>query len=409
MTERRKTRRVMVGSVPIGGDSPVSIQSMTSVPMEDAKATIAQIGRLAAAGADIVRVAVRNLEAAGRLGEIIAASPVPVAADIHFDHRVALAAIRAGARKIRLNPGNIGGPEKVREVVAAAMDAGVPVRIGVNAGSLDRKRFPHPTPENMVQSAMEHLRILEAEGFTDIIVSLKSSDVQLTVEANRLFSRACDYPLHLGLTEAGYGTVCIVNSSVAIGTLLMEGIGDTVRVSMTGDPAEEIPVAREDTGGLRRAAGLRADHLLPHLRPHRPGPGPALPGQGDRGDRQETPRGGTEIVGALDHGGGDGLRGERAGRGHGGGRGGRRRTRWFHAPLLPRRKDTEDPAERGPGCCVGGGGADSGCEGGFTGGGFTEGGFTGGGFTGGGFTEGGFTGGGFTEGGLTVSGGVSRG
>ncbi|MBN1531683.1 MAG: flavodoxin-dependent (E)-4-hydroxy-3-methylbut-2-enyl-diphosphate synthase [Spirochaetes bacterium] len=256
MMERKKTRRVMVGSVPVGGGAPVSIQSMTSVPTEDAAGTIAQIGRLAAAGAEIVRVAVRSLEAAGSLGDIIAASPVPVAADIHFDYRIALAAIRAGVHKVRLNPGNIGGTERVREVVAAARERGVPIRIGVNAGSLDRRRFPHPSPENMVESAMEHVRILEAEGFADIIVSLKSSDVRLTVEANRLFSRTCDYPLHLGLTEAGYGTACIVNSAVAIGTLLMEGIGDTVRVSMTGDPAGELPVARGilEASGERRAA-----------------------------------------------------------------------------------------------------------------------------------------------------------
>ncbi len=240
----------------IGGGAPVTVQSMTTVPLDDVKGTKGQIERLAAAGADLIRVAVRNLDAVPFLKEITAGSPLPIAADIHFDHRIALESIKAGVHKIRLNPGNIGGREKVREVVKAAGDAGVPIRIGVNAGSLDRKRFPHPTPENMVLSAMEHVEILEREGFADIVVSLKSSDVGLTVAANRLFAAARDYPLHLGLTEAGYGTACVVGSSVAIGTLLMEGIGDTVRVSMTGDPVEEIPVALRilEACGARTAA-----------------------------------------------------------------------------------------------------------------------------------------------------------
>jgi len=256
MTTRKNTREVKVGHVVIGGNSPVSIQSMTNLPLEDIPGTIAQIGRLKEAGADIVRLAVRNLDVIPALREVIRSVSLPITADIHFDHRLALAAIEAGAGKIRINPGNIGGADRVRDVVRAALDAGVALRVGVNAGSLDRKKYPHPTPENMVASAMDSIDLLEEYGFADIIVSLKSSDVALTVEANRLFAEKRDYPLHLGLTEAGYGMTCVVNSSVAIGTLLMEGIGDTIRVSMTGDPVEEIPVARRilEAAGLRKTA-----------------------------------------------------------------------------------------------------------------------------------------------------------
>jgi len=227
---------------------------MTSVPLEDVRATVGQVHRLEQEGAQLVRLAVRNEEAVSFLREVRREVRLPLSADIHFNHRIALAAIEAGIDKIRINPGNIGGTEKVKEVVRAARERGVPIRIGVNGGSLDTGRYPEPTPENMVASAMDHVRILEDCDFFDIVVSLKSSDVGTTVTANRLFARCAQYPLHVGLTEAGYGLACTVHSSVAIGALLLEGIGDTVRVSMTGDPVEEVRVAKR----ILEATGLRA-------------------------------------------------------------------------------------------------------------------------------------------------------
>ncbi|HOT43833.1 MAG TPA: flavodoxin-dependent (E)-4-hydroxy-3-methylbut-2-enyl-diphosphate synthase [Spirochaetota bacterium] len=253
--QRRKTRQVRAGSLAIGGGAPVSIQTMATVPIERTDDAIAQVRALASAGAELVRVALRSAEAAELLRKLIPAVQVPVCADIHFDHRIALAAIRAGVHKVRINPGNIGDPKGVREVVAAARDRGVPIRIGVNSGSVDRRRFPEVTPKSLVASAMEHVVILEENGFADIVVSIKASDIARTVAANELFASQRDYPLHVGLTEAGYGMTCIVQSSVAIGHLLMEGIGDTIRVSMTGDPAEEIIVARKilESAGEREA------------------------------------------------------------------------------------------------------------------------------------------------------------
>jgi (E)-4-hydroxy-3-methylbut-2-enyl-diphosphate synthase len=248
------TRQVRAGRLAIGGGAPVSIQSMTSVPLEDVRATVEQVRRLEAEGAELVRLAVRNEEVVAFLKEVRREVSMPLSADIHFNHRIAIAAIEAGIDKIRINPGNIGGTEKVREVVRAARERGVPIRIGVNGGSLDPGRYSEPTPENMVASAMDHVRILEDCDFFDIVVSLKSSDVTATVTANRLFSRCAQYPLHVGLTEAGYGLACTVHSSVAIGALLLEGIGDTVRVSMTGDPVEEVRVAKR----ILEATGLRA-------------------------------------------------------------------------------------------------------------------------------------------------------
>ena len=241
---RRATREVRAGSLAIGGDSPVSIQSMTSVPLEDLEGTVRQVGALAAEGADLVRVAVRNVDVAKNLRALIASSPVPLCADIHFDYRIALAAIDAGISKVRINPGNIGDSAKVREVVKAAGARKIPIRVGVNAGSVDRKRFPEVTPGALVESALEHVVILEDNGFADIVVSLKSSDMFETIEANRLFAQRRDYPLHIGLTEAGYGTACLVQSSIAIGHLLLGGIGDTIRVSMTGDPVQEVTAAK---------------------------------------------------------------------------------------------------------------------------------------------------------------------
>jgi (E)-4-hydroxy-3-methylbut-2-enyl-diphosphate synthase len=253
--QRRKTRQVRAGSLAIGGGAPVSIQTMACVPVERIEEAIAQVRNLADAGAELVRVALRSVEAAEYLRKLLPAVKVPISADIHFDHRIALAAIKAGVHKVRINPGNIGDAEGVREVVAAARDNGVPIRIGVNSGSVDRRKFPEVTPESLVASAMEHVRILEENNFTDIVVSIKASDIARTVAANELFASQRDYPVHVGLTEAGYGLTCAIQSSVAIGHLLMEGIGDTIRVSMTGDPAEEIIVARKilESVGERKA------------------------------------------------------------------------------------------------------------------------------------------------------------
>lgn len=243
--QRRKTRQVKAGALAIGGGAPVSVQTMACIPVERTEEALAQIRGLAEAGAELVRVALRSVEAAEHLKTILRGVAIPISADIHFDHRIALAAINAGVHKVRINPGNIGEAGGVREVVAAAKDRGIPIRIGVNSGSVDRRKFPEVTPESLVASAMEHVAILEDNGFSDIVVSIKSSDIAQTIDANKLFAAQRDYPVHVGLTEAGYGLTCAIQSSVAIGHLLMEGIGDTIRVSMTGDPADEIVVARK--------------------------------------------------------------------------------------------------------------------------------------------------------------------
>ncbi|MCP4129766.1 MAG: flavodoxin-dependent (E)-4-hydroxy-3-methylbut-2-enyl-diphosphate synthase [bacterium] len=243
--QRKKTRQVTVGPLIIGGDAPVSVQSMTSVPIEDVAGTIDQLTRLKDQGVDLVRLALRNEEAVDYLAQVIKAVDMPLSADIHFNYRIAIAAMKAGIHKIRINPGNIGDAARVREVVTAAKDYGVPIRIGVNAGSIDRKKYTEASPENLVESALEHVRILEDNDFTNIVVSIKSSDIFQNIEANKLFSQKRDYPLHIGLTEAGFGMHCIVQSSVVLGHLLMEGIGDTIRVSMTGDPVQEVVVGKK--------------------------------------------------------------------------------------------------------------------------------------------------------------------
>lgn len=250
---RRKTRPVTVRSLVIGGDAPVSIQSMTNLPIEDVRGTVAQIERLRAAGADLVRLAVRNEESIAHLREIRRAVDAPLSADVHFNHRIALMAIEAGIDKVRINPGNIGSDDRVRAVIDAARERRVPVRIGVNGGSIDLKKYPAVTPESLAQSALDHVRILEDRDFSDIVVSIKSSDLRQTIAANARFAELRDYPLHIGLTEAGYGISCVVQSTLAIGHLLLAGIGDTIRVSMTGDPVDEIPVARK----ILEASGLR--------------------------------------------------------------------------------------------------------------------------------------------------------
>jgi (E)-4-hydroxy-3-methylbut-2-enyl-diphosphate synthase len=247
IAERRRTRQLKVGWVPVGGGAPVAVQSMTTTDTADAAATLGQIRALAAAGADIVRVAVPNTAAAAALPAIVQGAPCPLVADIHFDWRLALAAIEAGIHCIRLNPGNIGSQARVREVVRAARERLVPVRIGVNAGSLEKEiveRHGWPTAEGMVESAERHIRLLEDEGYREIKVSLKAHDVAMTVRANRLFAERFDYPLHLGVTEAGTLLAGAVKSSAGLGILLADGIGDTIRVSLTADPVEEVKVAR---------------------------------------------------------------------------------------------------------------------------------------------------------------------
>lgn len=253
--ERKKTRQVRAGSLFIGGGAPISLQTMTNVPLEDVDASIAQIKSLEKHGAEIIRLAVRSVSAASYLKEIRAATDVVLTADVHFNHLIAIESIKAGVDKVRINPGNIGDASKVREVVKAARDYGVPIRIGVNGGSIDRKKYPEPTAEALADSALEHVKILEDNDFREIVVSIKSSNIRQTIEANQIFSELRDYPLHIGLTEAGYGLNCIVQSSVAIGHLLLNGIGDTIRVSMTGDPVEEVIAGRKilEAVGERRS------------------------------------------------------------------------------------------------------------------------------------------------------------
>ena len=256
LQKRRPTRQIHIGKVAIGGGAPISVQSMTNTKTTDTEATVAQIRALQAAGCDIVRLAVPDMEAAKNLGNILRRVTVPLVADIHFDYKLALEAIHQGIHALRLNPGNIGGEEKVRAVVEAAKEAGIPIRIGVNAGSLDKKilkKYGSVTPEALVESAMEHVRILEALDFHDMKISLKAHDVPLTIAAYRLMSQTVDYPLHLGITEAGTVNTGIIKSAVGIGALLAEGIGDTFRISLTGDPVVEVRVANE----ILKSLGLK--------------------------------------------------------------------------------------------------------------------------------------------------------
>ncbi len=253
MLPREKTRKIMVGDVPIGGGSPVTVQSMTNTRTEDAEATVRQIRALEEAGCEIIRCAVPTMEAARALSAIRREIRIPLVADIHFDWRLAVAAMENGADKIRINPGNVGSREKVAEVVRACRAAGVPIRIGVNGGSLEKpllQKYGAPTAEAVAESAMGHVRILESLDFYDTVVSVKSSDVRTMIEANRILAEKTDYPLHLGVTEAGGLGRGVVKGAVGIGTLLAEGIGDTVRVSLTADPVEEVRAAREILSAL---------------------------------------------------------------------------------------------------------------------------------------------------------------
>jgi len=254
--KRRNSRQIKVGSLLIGGDAPISVQSMTNTDTCDVSATISQIKRLQSAGCELVRVAVPNIKSASVIGEIKANISIPLVADIHFDYRLALKAIEQGIDKLRINPGNIGDKEKIKMVVESAMKNGVPIRIGVNSGSLEKdllEKYGHATPEAMVESAMRHVKILEEFGFYDIVISLKASDPLRTIETYRLISDRVDYPLHLGVTEAGTVFAGSIRSAVGIGVLLSEGIGDTIRVSLTDDPVQEVRAGYE----ILKSLGLR--------------------------------------------------------------------------------------------------------------------------------------------------------
>ena len=251
---RKKTRQITLGTVKIGGGAPVAVQSMCTTDTRDPKATLDQIRKLGQAGCEIVRLAVPDEDAAKAIGKIRQGTELPLVADIHFDYRLALEAVKQGVDGLRINPGNIGGKDKVSEVVSACKDKGVPIRIGVNAGSLEKhllEKYGHPTPEAIVESAFGHIRILEDLNYTAIKVSLKASDVLTTVAAYRLFSQKSDYPLHIGISEAGTLFSGTIKSSVGLGILLSEGIGDTMRVSLTADPVEEVRVAYEILKSLK--------------------------------------------------------------------------------------------------------------------------------------------------------------
>ena len=252
------TRQINVGGVLIGGGAPVAIQSMLNTKTTDVAGSLAQIEVLHRAGCQIVRLAVPNMEAAKGFARICAESPLPLVADIHFDYRLAIAAAEGGAAKIRINPGNIGGEDRVEAVVAVCKEKKIPIRIGVNGGSLDKKlleKYGHPTAQALVESAFEHIALLEKFDFYDTCVSMKSSTVPTMVEAARLFRSKCDYPLHIGVTETGPVRMGLMKSAMGIGALLLDGIGDTIRVSLTDDPVEEVYAAKD----ILKAAGLRRE------------------------------------------------------------------------------------------------------------------------------------------------------
>lgn len=253
---RRESRQIMVGDVPVGGGAPISVQTMTNTVTTDVAATVAQIRAAAEAGADIVRVSVPDGASSRALREIVAESPVPIVADIHFHYRRGIEAAEAGAACLRINPGNIGSPERVREVIAAARDHGCSMRIGVNAGSLERhllERYGEPCPEAMVESGLDHIRILQDNDFHDFKISVKASDVFLAAAAYQALAEATDAPIHLGITEAGGLMTGTIKSAIGLGNLLWMGIGDTIRVSLSADPVEEVKVGFE----ILKALGLR--------------------------------------------------------------------------------------------------------------------------------------------------------
>ena len=254
----KMTKKIMVGDVPVGGGSPVSIQSMLNTATTDVEGSLAQIEKLMHAGCQIARLAVPDMDAAAGFKEIASRSPLPLVADIHFDYKLAIAAAEGGAKKIRINPGNIGGEDRVRAVVDVCKERRIPIRIGVNGGSLEKsllQKYGHPTAQALVESAFSHIRLLEKHNFTDICVSMKSSNVPMMMQAYRLFSEQSDYPLHVGVTETGTEYMGTVKSAMGIGGLLCMGIGDTIRVSLTADPVREIYAAK----AILKAAGLRND------------------------------------------------------------------------------------------------------------------------------------------------------
>ena len=252
------TRQIHVGGIPIGGGAPVVIQSMLNTKTTDVEGSLNQIKQLATAGCQIARLAVPNMEAARGFAEICRESPLPLVADIHFDYKLAIAAAEGGAAKIRINPGNIGGEDRVKAVVDVCKERHIPIRIGVNGGSLDKRlleKYGHPTADALVESAFEHLELLEKQGFYDTCVSMKSSTVPTMVAAARLFRSKCDYPIHIGVTETGPVKQGLMKSAMGIGALLLDGIGDTIRVSLTDDPVEEVYAAKD----ILKAAGLRKE------------------------------------------------------------------------------------------------------------------------------------------------------
>ena len=252
------TRQILVGSVPIGGGAPVVIQSMLNTKTTDVVGSLRQLKQLATAGCQVARLAIPDKRAVAPFGEICAASPLPLVADIHFDYKLAIGAAQAGASKIRINPGNIGPEENVQAVVEVCKEKNIPIRIGVNGGSLDKKlleKYGHPTADALVESAFGHLELLEKYGFYNTCVSMKSSTVPTMVAAARLFRSKCDYPLHIGVTETGPVKMGLMKSAMGIGALLLDGIGDTIRVSLTDDPVEEVYAAKD----ILKAAGLRSD------------------------------------------------------------------------------------------------------------------------------------------------------
>ena len=252
------TRQIIVGSIPMGGGAPVVIQSMLNTKTTDIAGSLEQIKKLQFAGCQIARLAVPNMEAAKAFSEICKESALPLVADIHFDYKLAIAAAEGGAAKIRINPGNIGGEDRVKAVVDVCKDRKIPIRIGVNGGSLDKKlleKYGHPTAEALVESAFQHLALLEKYDFYDTCVSMKSSNVPTMVAAARLFREKCDYPIHIGVTETGPVRMGLMKSAMGIGALLLDGIGDTIRVSLTDDPVEEVYAAKD----ILKAAGLRKE------------------------------------------------------------------------------------------------------------------------------------------------------
>ena len=252
------TRQINIGGVIIGGGAPVVIQSMLNTKTTDVEGSLEQIRQLKNAGCQIARLAVPNMEAARTFADICKESPLPLVADIHFDYKLAIAAAEGGAAKIRINPGNIGGEDRVQAVVDVCREKKIPIRIGVNGGSLDKRlleKYGHPTAEALVESAFEHLELLEKRGFYDTCVSMKSSTVPTMVAAARLFREKCDYPIHIGVTETGPVRQGLIKSAMGIGALLLDGIGDTVRVSLTDDPVEEVYAAKD----ILKAAGLRKE------------------------------------------------------------------------------------------------------------------------------------------------------